>query len=49
MPDGRLLQHFDISQLNLKRKALVYSSQGNDHLALLAEIRHSSLNTFKDS
>jgi hypothetical protein len=48
-PGGRLLEHFDISDPNLKRKALLYSGQGNDHLALLAEFHHYSLDTFKDT
>jgi hypothetical protein len=48
-PGGRLLEHFDIFEPNLKRKALLYSGQGDDHFALLAEFHHYSFDAFKDT
>ena len=42
-------ENIDVSEFHLQREALFHRGKGNDHAALVAELRHDALDSLKNA
>ena len=48
-PEDSLVENIDVSEFHLQREALFHRGKGNDHAALMAELRHDALDSLKSA